>query len=153
MLRTSQAGIDLIKHFEGLRLTAYQCSAEVWTIGYGTTFTALGPVKEGDRITESEAETLLMSDVRLFEHRVRDNVLVQMTQHQFDALVSFTYNVGSGALSGSTLLRKLNRLDIGGAADEFLRWNRADGKVVEGLTKRRKAERAMFLGRDWMATL
>jgi GH24 family phage-related lysozyme (muramidase) len=153
MLRISQPGIDLIKHFEGLRLEAYQCSANVWTIGYGTTYTAKGPVRQGDRITESEAENLLMGDVRLFEQRVRDNVIVQMTQHQFDALVSFTYNVGSGALAGSTLLRKLNKLDIGGAADEFLRWNKADGKVIDGLTKRRKAERAMFLGRDWRASL
>ena len=147
--KISQNGLDLIKHFEGLRLEAYQCSASVWTIGYGTTHTALGPVKKGDRITESEAERLLEADVRMFEQLVRDAVLVPLTQSQFDALVSFAYNVGSGALAGSTLLRKVNRLDFGGAADEFLRWNKADGKVVEGLVRRRAAERRMFIGRDW----
>jgi GH24 family phage-related lysozyme (muramidase) len=149
--RISQAAVDIVKHFEGLRLEAYECSAGVWTIGYGTTYTALGPVKAGQRITESEAETLLASDLRLFERRVHDALLVPVTQHQFDALVSFAYNVGAAALAGSTLLRKLHKLDLGGAADEFLRWVRADGQVLPGLVRRRKAERAMFLGRDWRA--
>jgi GH24 family phage-related lysozyme (muramidase) len=149
--QTSQAAIDLIKHFEGLRLQAYECSAGVWTIGYGTTHTALGPVRPGQRITASEAETLLMSDLRLFERRVQDQVTVPLTEAQFSALVAFAYNVGAGALAGSTLLRKLNKLDYSGAADEMLRWNKADGKVLEGLTRRRRAERAMFIGRDWHA--
>lgn len=149
MIRASEKCLDLIKHFEGLRLDAYLCPGGVWSIGYGSTFTALGPVKRGDRITASEAEHLLASDVHQFERRVADMLLVTPTQGQMDAMTSFAYNVGTGALAQSTLLRKYNKLDTWGAADEFLRWNKADGKVLEGLTRRRKAERAMFLGRDW----
>ena len=146
-MKISDFGIDLIKKFEGLRLKAYQCSAGVWTLGYGTTRTPIGPVKPGDTTTKGEAEKWLLDDVRLFERRVNDLVLVPLNQNQYDALVSFTYNVGSGALAQSTLLRKLNKLDYGGAADEFPRWNKADGKVNDGLTRRRNDERALFLSR------
>lgn len=148
-------GIELIKHFEGLRLEAYQCSANEWTIGYGTRYTALGPVRKGQRITMSEAESMLASDVRLFERRVSDQVTVPLNDQQFSALVAFSYNVGSNAMAESTLLRKLNKSDYEGAADELLKWNkvRSNGVFVpqEGLTRRRKAERAMFLGNDWRA--
>lgn len=140
---TSQNGIDLIKAFEGLRLRAYKCSAGVWTIGYGHT----GDVEPDDAITREEAEELLGGDLRRFEYSVQLNVTVPISQNQFDALVSFSYNVGVGAFRKSTLLRKLNDLDVSGAADEFLRWNKAGGQILSGLIKRRKAERQLFLGK------
>jgi lysozyme len=144
-MRTSQNGVDLIKHFEGVRLDAYQCSAGVWTIGYGHT----RGVKPGARITEHDAERMLESDIESFERGVLRHVKVTLTQSQFDALVSFSFNVGLGALVHSALLRRLNAGDIIGAADQFLRWNKAAGKVLAGLVRRRAAERALFLGQDW----
>lgn len=149
MNRTTPEALEMIKHFEGLRLEAYQCSAEKWTIGYGTTHTALGAVKPGQRITKAEAERLFESDIRLFEQRVRDLVEVPLTDNQFSALVSFAYNLGEGALKRSTLLRKLNNSDFSGAADEFPKWKYAGGKEELGLVRRRAAERRMFVGRDW----
>jgi len=140
--RTSQAGIDLIKSFEGLRLAAYQDSVGVWTIGYGHTGTA----RPGQRITEQQAEALLREDVASFEQCVMRAVKAPLDQHQFDALVSFAFNLGCGALSRSTLLKKLNGLDYSGAADEIPRWNRAGGNVLRGLVRRRAAERDLFLG-------
>lgn len=139
----SQNGLDLIKGFEGLRLNAYQDSAGVWTIGYGHT----GPdVRPGMSITQAQAEQLLRQDVARFEQAVRDNVRVPLTQNQFDALVSFTYNVGEGALQDSTLLRKLNAGDYAGAQTEFGRWVYAGGERLEGLERRRAAEAALFGG-------
>lgn len=140
-MQISDSGIMLIKNFEGLRLTAYQCSAHVWTIGYGHT----AGVKPGDTITEGQAEQFLRDDLDQFEAAVYRLVNVTLSQHQFDALVSFTFNLGEGNLKNSTLLKKLNAGDYSGAAEEFPRWNRADGRVVEGLTCRRLAERDMFL--------
>lgn len=140
--RISQAGLDLIKQFEGLRLKSYLCPASVWTIGYGST----GPhVRQGMVISAPEAEALLRKDVGRFERAVEAMVKVTITQPQFDALVSFAFNVGTGALKSSTLLRKLNLGDYRGAADQLLRWNKAGKTVLPGLTKRRKAERALFL--------
>ena len=139
---TSPRGIGLIKQFEGLRLTAYQDMVGVWTIGYGHT----GPdVKPGLTITQQQAEQLLINDLVQFERRVNDLVTVQINQNQFDALVSFAYNLGVGALQKSTLLRLLNAGSYKPAADEFPRWNRAGGNVVAGLTRRRYAERQIFL--------
>jgi len=140
-MQISDSGIMLIKNFVGLRLTAYQCSAHVWTIGYGHT----AGVKPGDTITEGQAEQFLRDDLDQFEAAVYRLVNVTLSQHQFDALVSFTFNLGEGNLKNSTLLKKLNAGDYSGAAEEFPRWNRADGRVVEGLTRRRLAERDMFL--------
>ncbi|MFG8171273.1 lysozyme [Pseudomonas aeruginosa] len=140
-MRTSQRGIDLIKSSEGLRLSAYQDSVGVWTIGYGTT----AGVKPGQPITKERAEELLRDDVKRFEDQVLRLVKVPLTQGQFDALVSFTYNLGPGALEKSTLLKLLNRGDYQGAADQFPRWVNAGGKRLEGLVKRRAAERALFL--------
>ncbi|UIA94555.1 lysozyme (plasmid) [Erwinia tracheiphila] len=140
-MQISDSGIMLIKNFEGLCLTAYQCSAHVWTIGYGHT----AGVKPGDTITEGQAEQFLRDDLDQFEAAVYRLVNVTLSQHQFDALVSFTFNLGEGNLKNSTLLKKLNAGDYSGAAEEFPRWNRADGRVVEGLTRRRLAERDMFL--------
>ena len=140
-IQTSDLGIKLIKKFEGLRLSAYQCSAHVWTIGYGHT----RGVKAGDTITEGQAEKFLRDDLSQFEVAVSRLVSVPLSQHQFDALVSFTFNLGERNLKNSTLLKKLNAGDYSGAAEDFPRWNRADGRVVEGLTRRRLAERDMFL--------
>lgn len=139
---TNLRGIDLIKQFEGLRLTAYQDVVGVWTIGYGHT----GPdVTPGLAITQQRAEQLLINDLAQFERGVNDLVTVQINQNQFDALVSFAYNLGVGALQKSTLLRLLNAGSYKPAADEFPRWNRAGGNVVAGLTRRRYAERQLFL--------
>ena len=140
----NQAGLDLIKSFEGLRLSAYRDPVGIWTIGYGTT----RGVREGMQITERMADELLLGDVAYFENVVRSLVKVSLTDNEFSALVSFVYNLGEGNLSRSTLLKKLNAGDKAGAADEFLRWNRAGGKALRGLTRRREAERALFLSTD-----
>lgn len=141
-MHTSQKGLDLIKSFEGLRLSAYKCPADVWTIGFGTT----AGVKPGQTITKERAEELLREDVKRFEAQVLRLVKVPLTQGQHDALVSFVYNLGAGNLSNSTLLRLLNAGDYAGAAAQFDRWNKAGGKVLAGLVRRRAAERALFEG-------
>lgn len=145
-MQTSDKGIALIKQFEGCKLTAYQDSVGVWTIGYGWTQPVDGkPVRAGMTIKQETAERLLKTGLVSYESDVSRLVEVGLTQGQFDALVSFTYNLGARSLSTSTLLRKLNAGDYAGAADEFLRWNKAGGKVLSGLTRRREAERALFL--------
>ncbi|MEX5803479.1 lysozyme [Citrobacter freundii] len=149
-MQTSHEGIALIKGFEGCRLTAYPdpgTGGTPWTIGYGWTHPIDGkPVKPGMTIDQETADRLLKTGLVSYENDVLKLVRVKLTKGQFDALVSFAYNVGSRALSTSTLLKKLNAGDIKGAADEFLRWNKAGGKVLNGLTRRREAERALFLG-------
>ena len=146
-MQTSEKGIALIKEFEGCRLTAYQDSVGVWTIGYGWTQPVDGkPIRAGMTIKQETAERLLKTGLVSYESDVSRLVKVGMSQGQFDALVSFTYNLGVRSLSTSTLLRKLNAGDYAGAADEFLRWNKAGGKVLNGLTRRREAERDLFLG-------
>ncbi|MBE3178212.1 lysozyme [Enterobacter cloacae complex sp. P3B] len=145
-MHTSEKGIALIKEFEGCKLTAYQDSVGVWTIGYGWTQPVDGkPIRAGMTIKQETAERLLKAGLVSYESDVSRLVKVGLTQGQFDALVSFTYNLGARSLSTSTLLRKLNAGDCAGAADEFLRWNKAGGKVLNGLTRRREAERALFL--------
>ncbi|MBE4892086.1 MULTISPECIES: lysozyme [Enterobacter cloacae complex] len=145
-MQTSEKGIALIKEFEGCKLTAYQDSVGVWTIGYGWTQPVDGkPIRAGMTIKQETAEHLLKTGLVSYESDVSRLVKVGLTQGQFDALVSFTYNLGARSLSTSTLLRKLNAGDCAGAADEFLRWNKAGGKVLNGLTRRREAERALFL--------
>ncbi|WP_407214072.1 lysozyme [Enterobacter hormaechei] len=145
-MQTSEKGIALIKQFEGCKLTAYQDSVGVWTIGYGWTKPVDGkPIRAGMTIKQETAERLLKTGLVSYENDVSRLVKVDLTQGQFDALVSFTYNLGARSLSTSTLLRKLNAGDYAGAADEFLRWNKAGGKVLNGLTRRREAERALFL--------
>lgn len=143
-MKASQAAIDLIKEHEGCRLDAYLCPAGKPSIGYGHT----GGVEIGQSITPKEAEDLLRSDLERFEQGVSAALMVPVTQSQFDALVCFAYNVGLAALRASTLLKRLNAGDAAGAADEFLRWNKAKGHALPGLTKRRKAERALFLTKE-----
>ncbi|MDA4843602.1 lysozyme [Enterobacter hormaechei] len=146
-MQTSDKGIALIKQFEGCKLTAYQDGVGVWTIGYGWTQPLDGkPIRAGMTIKQETAERLLKTGLVSYESDVSRLVKVGLTQGQFDALVSFTYNLGARSLSTSTLLRKINAGDYAGAADEFLRWNKAGGKVLKGLTRRREAERALFLG-------
>ena len=141
----NSSGLRLIKSFEGLRLKAYQDVVGVWTIGYGST----RGVKSGMVITEAEAERLLREDVHRFEQAVNSAVKVPINDNQFSALVSFSYNVGAEALRISTLLKLLNQRDYSGAANQFPRWNKAGGRVLAGLTRRRNAERALFLGQDF----
>ncbi len=140
---TSQEGIDLIKKYEGFRKEAYLCPANVPTIGYGTT----SGVKIGDTITREQAETDLRSDVTKFESHLDSAITIPLTQNEFDSLTSFTYNVGPAALKKSTLLRKLNSNDRTGAANEFKRWNKGDGKVLNGLIRRRNDEAKLFRGK------
>ncbi len=142
-MKASQDALDLIKRWEGLRLIGYTCPAGVATIGYGTT----GPdVKVGMVITEDQAENRLRSAVDHVAQGITDSLKTKVNQHQFDALVSFAYNVGSTAFRNSTLLKLLNdNTDKNIVAAEFARWNKVDGKPVEGLTRRRAAERELFL--------
>jgi lysozyme len=136
----SKAGLDLIKRFEGLRLKAYRCPAGVWTIGYGHTV----DVHQGDVITEHQADVMLEVDISQFEQCVEALLEVPVTQGQFDALVSFAFNLGCGALGRSRLLKLLNEGDLEGAANQFPLWRMGGGKVLPGLVARRAAERELF---------
>ncbi len=145
-MRTSENGVELIKRFEGLELEAYQDIAGIWTIGYGHT----GPdVQPGMKISERDAEELLRRDLKPREQAVDGAVKVPLNQNEFDALVSFVYNVGASAFRGSTALKRLNKGDRTGAADALTWWNKATvGGVLRevlGLTRRRAAEKALFL--------
>ena len=142
---TSSEGIALIKKFEGCELEAYQCSANVWTLGYGHT----AGVSEGDTCTEEDAETMLAEDLQEFENYVNDLVTSDLSQNEFDALVAWTYNLGPGALKESTLLRRLNDGDYEDVPHQIKRWNRAGGEVLPGLTRRREAEALLFQGEHW----
>lgn len=137
-MKTSKKGIDLIKSFEGCRLTAYKCPAGVWTIGYGHT----EGVKEGQSITQEKADIYLTLDLEKYEGYVEATNL-QLNQNQFDALVSFTYNCGHGNLK--TLIKNRSLQQI---AEALLLYNKANGKVLAGLTRRREAERELFLSSD-----
>lgn len=145
-MRISKDGLDLIKEFEELRLKAYICPAGKPTIGYGhTNNVSINDVRNGRTVTEQVADQLLLEDVSGAEEAVEKGVDVALTQSQFDALVSFTFNVGNTAFLKSTLLSKLNHGDYLGAANQFLRWNKSNGQVLKGLTRRREAERRLFL--------
>lgn len=121
-------------------MTAYKCPSGVYTIGYGHT----SGVKKGQKISKAQAEAYLREDVAKFENGVNKYVSAPLTQNQFDALVSFTYNCGLTAFKNSTLRKKLNAKDYAGAGNELLRWNKANGVVLEGLKRRRNAEKALF---------
>ena len=139
-MKISDAGLAAVKRFEGLRLDAYLCPAGVPTIGYGST----KGVVMGMSISEEEAEALLREDLKWSEAAVNHQVRVPLTQGQFDALVSFTFNLGQGALASSTLLRMLNAGDYEGAAKQFDRWIYAGDQKLPGLIARRNDEQAMF---------
>lgn len=143
-MRTSLAGLRLLREREGERLTAYRDSVGVWTIGVGVTRYEDGtPVRPGDTITAERSEELLLRLIVRYEDAVNSAVTVALTQPQFDALVSLAWNIGIGAFQASTLVKRLNAGDYAGAADEFLRWKFAGGQPI--LLKRRQAERAQFL--------
>jgi len=144
-MRTGRDGVELIRHFEGCRFDAYLCPAGVWTIGYGHT----ANVKEGDTIDQETAEAFLIEDLESFERDVTRLVEVPLTQQQFDALVSWTFNLGAGNLAESTLLRKLNNYQYAEVPEQMMRWVRAGGQVLEGLVRRRAAEAALFQSKDW----
>tara|TARA_Y100000768_G_scaffold225407_1_gene170208 strand:+ start:68 stop:511 length:444 start_codon:yes stop_codon:yes gene_type:complete len=144
-MKCSKEGLALIKKFEGCRLESYRCSANVLTIGYGHT----GGVLETDVITQDDADKLLEEDIAKFENYVNDNVIVELNQSQFDALVAWTFNLGVGNLRQSTMLRKLNEGDYQSVPSEMNRWNKAGGKTLDGLIRRRKAEGLLFEGKEW----
>ena len=141
----NDAGVRLVQEFEGCKLEAYPdpgTGGEPWTIGWGSTGPDIGP---GTVWTQEEADARFLDDLTKFGDGVDRLVRVPLTDNQFAALVSFAYNVGLGALRDSTLLRKLNAGDYLGAADQLPRWARAGGRIMPGLSRRRLAERALFL--------
>lgn len=141
----STAGVDLLTHFEGLRLEAYQDSVGVWTIGYGHT----KGVTPSMKITESQANNLLKTELIEYQNYINEMVNISLDQCQFDALVCWVYNLGPTNLKNSTLLTLLNQGVKFQIPDQIRRWNRAGGKVLKGLVRRREAEALMFAGRDW----
>ena len=144
--QVNQDGLNLIKEFEGFRRNAYLCPAGVWTIGYGSTFYPDGrKVQKGDAISNKEAEELLKITVNNFANEVDRLVTVPINDNQFSALVSFAFNVGVYAFKNSTLRRVLNQGNYQEAARQFLRWDKAGGKTLAGLTRRRQSERNLFL--------
>jgi lysozyme len=139
-MNIGQKGIELIKHFEGCELEAYKCPAGVWTIGYGH----IKGVSEGMSITQEQAEQMLLDELKEYENYINELVVVDLSQNQFDALVSWVYNLGPANLKSSTLLKVLNSGDYAGVPDQIERWNKAGGKVLEGLIRRRQAESSLF---------
>ena len=146
-MKISPKGLELIKDFEGFSAIAYLCPAKIPTIGWGNTFYADGTkVKLGDQISKTDALKLLeVIANRDFADKIFPYIKIKVTQNQFDAMVSLAYNIGVGNFSKSTLLKKLNASDFVGASNEFLRWNKAGGKELLGLTKRREREKQLFL--------
>lgn len=142
-------GLRILKSLEGLRLEAYLDAVGVWTIGYGTT----SDVVPGMQISQAQAEAFLRRDLATFEMAIANAVKVPLTADQFSALVSFIYNIGETNFVGSTLLQLLNQKDYLGAADQLLRWNKGGDQELPGLTRRRQAERALFLGQDFTVFL
>jgi lysozyme len=148
-VKTSDQGIALLKRHEGLRLKAYPDPAsggEPWTIGYGTTSSAgVGKITRGMTITEAQAEEMLRKSLLIYERGVVKAITRRPTQPQFDAMVSLAYNIGVPRFSTSSVVKHFNAGDIDKAAGAFLLWNKAAGKIMSGLTKRRQSERALFL--------
>ena len=140
MRHITQAGIDLIKQFEGFSPTVYICPAGYPTIGYGHVVKTQEREQFADGITTEQAETLLRQDVQTAERAVLRLITVPLTDGQFDALVSFTFNLGAGALQRSTLRRRVNRGDHAAVPAEFRKWVWAGGRKLQGLVRRREAE-------------
>lgn len=145
-MRLNKDGADLIKHFEGCKLRAYQCSAKKWTIGFGNTFYEDGsPVLPGHAITQKKADELFDIIGEEFADKVTKVVTSLVTLNQFGALVSFAYNCGIANLQKSTLLKKVNAdPNDPSIRAEFMKWNKAAGKVLAGLTRRREAEANLY---------
>jgi len=158
-MKISKKGIDLIKHFEGVKNRPYLCPALLWTIGVGSVLypeqaklpmdsRKSYPLKaEHNRVwSDDEIDKLFLTDVYRFERGVERYITVSLTQGQFDCLVAFSFNLGLGTLQKSTLRQKLNRQDYEGAIESLLKYNKAGGKILKGLDLRRKAEAALFKG-------
>jgi len=144
-METSNEGISLIQKFEGCELEAYQCSAGVWTIGYGHTKNVI----EGMTITKEQAEQMLVDELHEYENYINEYVTTALSQNQFDALVSWVYNLGPANLKASTMLKVLNSGKYEDVPAQMKRWNKAGGKVLEGLIRRREAEACLFRGAEW----
>jgi lysozyme len=147
-MKTSQRGIDLIKYFEGVRYRPYRCAAGLWTVGVGH---LIGngkslPPEYNRTFTKEEVDALLIRDLTRFERGIGMYIKVPLRQSEFDALCSFSFNLGLGTLQRSTLRQKINRFDKKGAAENLLKYCRAGGKIIKGLQTRRQAEYKMFLG-------
>ena len=143
----NERGIEIVKSFEGLALLPYVCAGGVISVGYGCTISRTGGPFNLDMepITEAEADALLLRDLENAEGWVRRLIKTRLSENSFSSLVSFTFNVGAGALQRSILRMKLNREEYQGAADEFPKWRRAGGRILAVLVRRRAAERALFL--------
>ena len=144
-MKPSNKSIELVKHFEGFESAAYLCPANVWTIGYGHT----KDVQPGDEWSESNADHMLEVEMEEYEGYIHDSVTAPINQDQFDALVSWVYNLGGGNLKASTMLKVLNAGQYEEVPAQMMRWNKAGGKVLEGLTRRRQAEANLFMGKEW----
>lgn len=144
-MQISEEGRQLIKKFEGCELEAYKCSANVWTIGYGRTKN----VSRGDTCTQEQADKWLEEELPVYGAYVSDAVLVPLDQNEFDALVSWVYNLGPTNLNNSTMLKVLNDNKKNEVPNQMRRWNKANGKVLEGLERRRLAESLLFEGKEW----
>ena len=144
-MQISEEGRQLIKKFEGWELEAYKCSADVWTIGYGRTKN----VSRGDTCTQEQADKWLEEELPVYGAYVSDAVLVPLDQNEFDALVAWTYNLGPTNLNNSTMLKVLNDNKKEEVPGQMRRWNKANGKVLEGLERRRLAESLLFEGKEW----
>lgn len=144
-MQISQEGLALIKKYEGCELEAYLCPAGVLTIGYGH----IKNVKEGDTITQEEANDMLLHEMVEYEEYINELVKVDLQQYQFDALCSWVFNLGPTNLISSTLLKVLNNKDYEGVPTQIKRWNKSNGEVLEGLVKRREAEALLFENKPW----
>ena len=144
-MEISQEGLALIKKFEGCKLESYKCAAGVWTIGFGST----NNVKEGMEISQQRADALLLEDVGVFEEAVNKAVKVPLEQHEFDALVSWTFNLGPSNLNSSTMLKVLNDNKKSEVPAQMRRWNKAGGETLQGLIRRREAESLLFQNEQW----
>jgi lysozyme len=152
-MHISEEGLALIKHFEGCptddegNVIAYQDAVDIWTIGYGH----IKGVQEGDKWTQEKADFMLWRELEEeYENYIKDYVHVPLNQNQFDALCSWVYNLGPNNLKVSTLLKKHNNGEYDEVPAQIKRWNKAGGKVLEGLVRRREAEALMFEGKEWL---
>jgi len=139
-MQTSDKGKEFIKHFEGCRLEAYQCSSDVWTIGFGH---ARG-VEKDDKISKKQADNLLSADIEMVETHVQRLITVDLNQSQWDAIVSWCFNLGCGNLRASTMLQVINSGELNKVSEQIIRWDKVGKKAVAGLTRRRKAEADLF---------
>ena len=139
-MQTSEKGKEFIKHFEGCKLEAYQCSGDVWTIGCGHT----RGVEEGDKISKKQADALLSADIEMVETHVKRLITVDLDQSQWDANVSWCFNLGCGNLRASTMLQVINSGELDKVSEQIIRWDKVGKKAVAGLTRRRKAEADLF---------